>query len=120
MQALEQARHGISLVETETPTAETKITRVAPMLKWGAGIIGISAEVLSAIGEKIACGRESLKNYLRAVEIDPKDYYIYFSIARYHWEIYRLPSLMKWSANRISTTPFDSSTTDVLEWLKKA
>merc|ERR1711879_160446 len=84
------------------------------------GIIGISAEVLSAIGEKIACGRESLKNYLRAVEIDPNDYYIYFSIARYHWEIYRLPSLMKWSANRISTTPFDSSTTDVLEWLKKA
>ena len=119
-QALVKAKHGISLVESITKTQENKITKIAPMYKWGAGIIGISAEIVSGVGEKVSCGQESLDNYIKSLEYDSRDYYTYFSIARYHFEIYKLPTAMKWAANRIAAKPFNSSMVDVLEWLEKA
>jgi len=118
--ALVKAKHGISLVKSITKTQENKITKIAPMYKWGAGIIGISAEIVSGVGEKVSCGQESLDNYIKSLEYDSRDYYTYFSIARYHWEIYKLPTAVKWAANRIAAKPFNSSMVDVLEWLENA
>lgn len=126
--ALEFAKHGIELLEhADSPynlegdkelVEEIKVTCLAPMYKWAGGIFGCSAEVMSSISDKINSAHISYDYYLKAIEHDPNDYYMYYSVARYHWEVWKLPSLLKRSANWISTRQFNSTISDVLEWLE--
>jgi len=103
---------------------ELKITALAPMTKWAGSIFGVSAEIAPGVQEKITVGFKARDYFKKSIKLDPFDYFTYYNLARWHWEIYNLPGLLKRSANWISAEPFNSGINfDVLptieECLKK-
>lgn len=87
---------------------ELKITALAPMTKWAGSIFGVSAEIAPGVQEKITVGFKARDYFKKSIKLDPFDYFAYYNLARWHWEIYNLPSLLKRSVNWISSEPFNS------------
>jgi len=98
---------------------EIKITALAPMAKWAGSIIGVSAEIAPGIQDKINAGFKARDQFKKSIQLDPFDYFAYYNLARWHWEIYNLPSLLKRSANWISSEPFNSRISDVMVYVEQ-
>lgn len=121
---LDYSSKGIEMMKTLAPyteaTEELKVTALAPMSKWAGSMIGVSAEVAPGVNEKINAGFKSRDLFKQALEYDPMDFYVYYNLARWHYEIYKLPSLLKRSANWISSEPFNSTIDDVIPLVEKS
>jgi len=125
---LEYAEIGMGLLESTPPYNitdpedatynELRVTALSPMIKWAGSCVGVAAEIAPGVSEKIKYGFQSRDSYKRAVELDPHDFYTYYCMARWHWEIYKLPSLLKRSANWVSPEPFNSTVDDTMHFLK--
>ena len=98
---------------------EYKITTAAPLYKWSAAVMGCSAEIVPAVQDKVKNGFKSRDYYKKALELDGEDYYTIYSLGRWHYEVYMLPSLLKRSANWISPEPYNSTVDDCLKELEK-
>merc|ERR1711981_311034 len=118
---LKYTRIGLSVLKDESPTysEEILVTRVAPMYKWAGSIVGISAEVVPGINDKIKAGFESLDLFVKAAELDEDDYITVYNIARWHWEIVSLSGTLKRAANWVSARKYVSTVDDVLRELDR-
>lgn len=118
---MEFADQGLKLLDQnlDSEDPEFQITSASPMCKWSASIIGCSAEIVSAIGDKVKNGFKSRDLYKRALSYDNFDYYTHYSLGRWHYEIYMLPSMVKRAANWVSSEPFNSTVQDCLDQMIK-
>jgi len=117
---LETHPYNISQEQDETLYNELRVTAVAPMMKWAGSCIGCAAEIAPGVSEKIRYGFKSRDLYKAAMKLDANDYYTYYSLGRWHWEVYKLPWALRRSVNWISPEPFNSTPADVMPVLEEA
>merc|ERR1712235_18608 len=121
---VEYAELGLQMLEKVTPYNiidsedatynELCVTAISPMIKWSGSCIGVAAEIAPGVSEKIKYGFQSRDSYKKAMQLDPFDFYTYYCLARWHWEIYKLPGFLKRSANWVSPEPFNSTVDDTM------
>lgn len=120
---IDYSEQGLKILE-ETENYESdhefKVTSAAPLYKWSAGVIGCSAEIVADISLKVKNGFKSKHWYTKALELDKNDYFSSYGLGRWHYEVYMLPSLLRRSANWISTEKYESTIQDCLDEIYKA